>query len=80
MKTKITFQKIGKFFLTLFGLFAVNLVVSVVAFIFVMFIWAITGDDNQQEMMRKVAYYAAIAMFVLMSFVEIVWYSLKART
>lgn len=80
MKTKKTFQKIGKFFLTLFGLFTVNLVVSVVAFIFVMFIWAITGDDNQQEMMREVGYYTAIAMFVLMSVVEIIWYSLKTRT
>lgn len=79
MKIKTIFQKIGNFFLTLIALAFVNLIVSVIAYFFVMFLWAMVGDDNQQKMMSEVGYGTGIAMFVLMSVVEILWYSLRVR-
>lgn len=77
MKIKTILQKIGKFFLTLLGLLSLNLLISVVAYFFVMLLWAMVGDDNQYKMMNELGYHTAIAMFVLMVVVEIIWYSIK---
>lgn len=78
MKIKIIFQKIGNFFLTLIVWAFVNSMASVIAYFFVMFLWAMVGDDNQQKIMTEVGYGAGIAIFVLMSIMEILWYAYHA--
>ncbi len=68
-------EKIKRFFVYLISLFFLNLFISLMSYLFIILLWTFIGDDNQYEMMKELGFQTAKIMFVVLSAMEIIWFS-----